>query len=87
MRIVIIVVIVAALGIAGVTAALIQRFLTQQTTVETAQPQVFAAASDLARYEIPNWLSIFLVVAFLALALGLGMAWDELAKTMAAGKA
>ena len=37
MRIVIIVVIVAALGIAGVVAGLINQFLTQQSTVETSQ--------------------------------------------------
>ena len=46
---------------------------------------VYAAISDLARFEIPNWLSIFLVLAFLALALGLGMAWSELAARAAAG--
>ncbi len=46
---------------------------------------VYAAFSDLARYEIPNWLSIALVVVFLALALGLGMGWGELASRAGAG--
>lgn len=39
---------------------------------------IYAAASDVTSYTIPNWVSIALVVGFTALALALGMPWQEL---------
>jgi len=48
---------------------------------------IYAASSDIARYIIPNWVSIALVAIFPAAALAHGMAWGEIGMHVVFGAA
>ncbi len=47
----------------------------------------YAAIRDVATYEVPNWVSVGIALAFVGLALGAGMATIQLASHVAAGLA
>src|SRR5689334_3181032 len=48
---------------------------------------IYAASSDIARYIIPNWVSIALVAIFPAAAMAHGMEWSEIGMHVAFGAA